>query len=113
MALRRSLLSPAGLRVPTNRHPADLVLCRSDAISSASPKPTNPLGLNHFVSVRYPRIDYLRTHCVYLACFQQLIAKERPFFRKRVMVRCFVVSNSGGGAPATLAECVRQPRGLK
>jgi len=96
MFLRRCLLPPGDPEVATNRHRAALPLLGSDAISSASPKPPNPLGLNPVVSVGYPRIDPLQTHCAYLASFQQVIVKKRPLFRKRAMVPVFVVSKSDG-----------------
>jgi hypothetical protein len=86
MVLRRSLLSPAGLRVPAYGHSVGLPLRPSGARSSASPKPTNPLRLKLFVSVGYTRIDPLQTHCHYLAYFQELIVRKWPFFRKSAMV---------------------------
>ena len=93
MLLRRSLPSPANPGVTTDRHHAGPPLRRIDAISSFSLKPPNPLRLNLFLSAGCPRNEIRQTHWGYLACFKVLIAKNGPFFCKKLMVPVFVVSN--------------------
>ncbi len=97
------------LRVRTNRHRPGFSLSSVGAHDEPLQSQPNPLNLNLFMSVRYPRDGHGQTHCAYLACFHQLNPEKRPLFRQRVVARSEI---RGIDASAGLSKA-NKPIGVK
>jgi hypothetical protein len=92
MVLPCSLPPPADPRVTANCHSAGFLLRRTDAISSASPKPPNPLSLNLFLSARYAELTHAKPIGFISLVFSGLTSENGPFFRRSQSHRCTAVS---------------------
>jgi hypothetical protein len=94
MLLCRSL-PPADAGEPINRHRAGSPLCRVTEFRQPLQSQPNPLSLTLSLSMGYLRIDARQTHCAYVFGFQELTAKNRPFFRKSQWSSCLPSAKRG------------------
>ena len=112
MLLCRSLRSPAGPGMTTNRHRVGFPLSEIERGQHALQSQPNPLGLTALLTDGYPQNGTLQTHCTYLGFFQGSSVKGRPFFRKGQRSRCLSRPKSDGGRlRAMLASSISMARG--